>query len=607
MTHLERIINTLTGRFKSEAEREKFEQFVEYVRFPRYRNFERNTKITFDFPLTVFIGKNGSGKSSALHALFGVPGGSSTGRYWFSTPVDPIEDTEDDPHCHIHAYKQDGKMVEVLKTRINSRNYGQDYWEPSRPIAKYDMALLPGNKRHPAIKKKVVYIDFRAELSAFDQFFYFGNFQKTKTQKKRQDLLRKKSKHLKHSIDNKKALAVGPYKKRRSRTPIILTQEEIVSICHILGKKYSKCILVDHNLYDGRSDPQTTAYFLTDSLNYSEAFAGRGEFAAVKLVHKIHNAPNGSLVLLDEPEVSLHPGAQIALKEYLLEQIQKKHIQVVISTHSRHFIDGLPDCAIKLFEETDTSQVHVTNSCHPLIAFGDIGIQRKTEEKAIIHVEDTAAKSIIESIFTKLGREYEEIFRVVVCPGGAESIYRRAVLFSEEKGEKHKFLLLDRDKYHAAVPPPGQRPQGIDELTTIIEQITNVKLKNLAFPLDGGTGTEVHERKKVETLSRYLEYLHSHLDFLPGIPEQIVFDDDYIKRQPNIKDQSKLESAGDSREKIKVAAKQIFGKDDAVTIQSLINMLVVNFMEKQVGNTFESIKNTIEKFKETVENRVKNR
>ena len=43
------------------------------------------------------------------------------------------------------------------------------------------------------------------------------------------------------------------------------------------------------------------------------------------------------LLLLDEPETSLHPGAQVKLQRYILDQIKKKHLQVVISTHAPAF------------------------------------------------------------------------------------------------------------------------------------------------------------------------------------------------------------------------------------------------------------------------------
>ena len=44
--------------------------------------------------MTVLVGKNGSGKSSTLHALFGSPNGYNLGDFWFSTEVDQSKKVE---------------------------------------------------------------------------------------------------------------------------------------------------------------------------------------------------------------------------------------------------------------------------------------------------------------------------------------------------------------------------------------------------------------------------------------------------------------------------------------------------------------------------------
>lgn len=137
-----------------------FTNYIDYIRFPSFKNLEKNTKISFDFPLTFFIGKNGSGKSSTLQALYGAPKGKSLGDYWFETELDPINDLKEDRNCFI--YSVDGN--EVLKQRAPRRN-NLDYWEPSRPVAKYDMNV---EQRFSPVEKEVNYIDFRSELSSYD-------------------------------------------------------------------------------------------------------------------------------------------------------------------------------------------------------------------------------------------------------------------------------------------------------------------------------------------------------------------------------------------------------------------------------------------------------
>ena len=64
-------------------------------------------------------------------------------------------------------------------------------------------------------------------------------------------------------------------------------------------------------------------------MQYTEAFAGSGESRIILMVDEVLNAEAKSLILLDEPEINLHPGAQIRLKRFLLEQIlEKKSIKL---------------------------------------------------------------------------------------------------------------------------------------------------------------------------------------------------------------------------------------------------------------------------------------
>jgi len=44
-------------------------KYIEYIVFPYYKNLAPGTKINLDFPITILVGKKGSGKSSTLHVI----------------------------------------------------------------------------------------------------------------------------------------------------------------------------------------------------------------------------------------------------------------------------------------------------------------------------------------------------------------------------------------------------------------------------------------------------------------------------------------------------------------------------------------------------------
>jgi predicted ATPase len=52
-------------------------------------------------------------------------------------------------------------------------------------------------------------------------------------------------------------------------------------------------------------------------------------------------AEEGSIVIVENPEAHLHPGAQSRIMEFLIEQSLKKDLQLIIETHSDHVVNGM--------------------------------------------------------------------------------------------------------------------------------------------------------------------------------------------------------------------------------------------------------------------------
>ncbi|QII09437.1 hypothetical protein KsCSTR_00580 [Candidatus Kuenenia stuttgartiensis] len=557
------IVNlpTLIREISRMKARNAFRNYIEYIQFPYFRNLDKNTRITFNFPLTVFVGQNGSGKSSTLHALYGAPKKNTPYEYWFSTAVDPIQEVSagGDRHSFFYVYKDNrGRPLEVLKQRIFKRN-NPDYWETARPNLSYGMARITAGKRNQPIEKDVVYIDFRSELSAFDKYFYFKKPRKSKTINNKQDFLRKHSVFLRRIVDGHNVV-INRYGENKNELLKTFSAAELQHISFILGKKYVSGKFVEHKLFE---EWGYSVIFETSSYSYSEAFAGSGEIAVVRLVLEVLGAKQYSLVLLDEPEVSLHPGAQKRLKHFLLEETRKKQLQVVISTHSPSIIEDLPSNAIKVFSQLPSGKFNVRNGITPGEAFYHLE-QTNLARKTLI-VEDLLSKEIINGVLKEMGDATASLFQINFYTGGASVIKNHFINVYSHANETNKFIVFDGDQ---KLVPQHFNPDLIIEAEQTNERFRQEIQRqtgiDIPFYPDGNQDQGARADQEKELRENYLKFYLRNVFYLPlTIPEEIIWNQEYAEKILTVSGKAvfieKINATGDFKEKFLSVAEALTG------------------------------------------------
>lgn len=575
-----------------------FSKYINFIRFPFYRNLEIDTVINFDFPLTVFIGQNGCGKSSGLHAVYGVPQGKTPSEFWFDTKVDPIVyfDEQQKRHSFWYGYIDEKNVNrEVIKARIK-RKEDPNYWETSRPLAWAGMKTRTESDRDKPIEKNLVYIDFRAELSAFDKFFYFGNMKGLRS-KNKQEYLMYQSIHLKKIISgetNRIHKSKGYYNK-----PVKdLNGEELKHISYILGKNYLSAKYIEHSFFrnDGFS-----VIFNANHASYSEAFAGSGEVAVVRLVLQVLNAPGFSLILLDEPEVSLHPGAQVRLKMFLLEQIKLKKHQIIIASHSPSIVKGLPKEAIKVFYQNPSNgRFIVKENLTPEEAF--YYIEFPIDSRKEIIVEDLLAKEILSELLAKMGDETKNLFNIKYNPGGESVIKKEFIsVFCRTPNEK-EFVFFDGDQKLLSSSYDWRSfstsELNIPFLQAKIKEQTNEEIK---FSTDGGIGGG-NQTQQLELLKMYLDFYLKNVFYLPKrIPEEIIWDEKLAEDQIKLvilndeEIRKKLQSLREiinTKKKFAFITKLVLGDDNSENILSVHKIFIQRWLNAQ-NEDYGTLKSTI--------------
>lgn len=499
--------------------------FIHYVRFPSFKNLEPGTRIDFHNPITVLVGPNGTNKSSILRSLQGCPDNNNIGNFWFNTDLDPIKDGT--ANRYIHGYQlPSGDFAEVIKARVNRSDRNPDYFETSAPRLRDGMQKMPSMDETPAkdrkyrvstrwksIEKDVLYFDFRQEIPAYDIHFYFNWRGRSSGLNEKKKLVRRRAHHVRQALQNLES-SHQLYKKDRILEPAVsLSSDEVKAVSHVLGRTYSQIRIVKHDLFDVEG---YTARMETSHLAYSEAFAGSGEFAAIMMVRGLFQAPEKSLILMDEPETSLHPGAQQSLMEVIYKQVLAKKLQVVITTHSPAIVSDLPPSSIKILGVNEsTGRIGIlSQTALAAEAFHRIGA---TFSPKSIFVEDDLAAEIILRASRLIGFDFLRTINIKIVPGGAGSISARLIPVLPHSSPD-SIVLLDGDRRPLQLlRDPALVPDG--ELED--------ELKKVAVPANHfrNGGNDKGLSKVYQDQRTLLQWVYERLHYLPGSrPEQLLME-----------------------------------------------------------------------------------
>ena len=64
-----------------------------------------------------------------------------------------------------------------------------------------------------------------------------------------------------------------------------------------------------------------------------------GSLRALAILVALETSDNGDTVIIEEPEQNLHPWAIRTLIDHMREVVEKKNVQIIITTHSEHVLE----------------------------------------------------------------------------------------------------------------------------------------------------------------------------------------------------------------------------------------------------------------------------
>ncbi|MEH8230442.1 MULTISPECIES: AAA family ATPase [Aeromonas] len=337
--------------------------------------------LDIDFPITVISGLNGAGKSTVGQlaiCAYKKPSTSVEYKRQYIKDFFPISTADPKPISDgakaIYFYETDDykKQQEVTISRANSA------WS--------------GYKRQP--ERHCYYVGFTVyipKVERRDVSVYGGsNLQFTE----------------KRDID----------------------QKVIGKMARIIGHKYDDVTFqgVSHK---GKESEVGIASRL--GYSYSENNMGFGEGRILYTVDKLENSPEQSLFILEEPETSLHESAQHEFARYLLDVCNRRHHQIILSTHSSVIINALPPESRKLLLRNENG-VEVVNkiSSSQIRSVLSSGHVRQLD----ICVEDIFAKVLLTEVIRIKKKDLLKV--VAIHDIGDKDAVREAVRVLNKTGKR---------------------------------------------------------------------------------------------------------------------------------------------------------------------------
>lgn len=378
---------TLGAKYKATSRFQNFGSLLVSAEINGFRGV--NAKLSFDYPITALTGFNGSGKSTIGQLMlcgYKKLSTATMGKRFYVKDFFPLSVADPEP------FKSDASTTFRYQTDKPD--------QPQELTITRKQKEWSGYKRQP--ERNTEYVGFTVYIPKVE----------------RRDL----------SIYGAANLRLTDRKDLEDATQ---------KVSRILGTNYEDIYFQGVSLRSRLSELGTATRF---GATYSENNMGFGEGRLIYTVRLLETCPEQSLIVLEEPETSLHESAQYEFVKYLMDVVNRRHHQIVFSTHSTIMMEALPPEGRKLlmrngdgvsvFDNVSSTRIKTALSA------GESG-------HLIVCVEDKFAQSLLREVFQRFDKELLEC--VSVLPFGDHKAVRSAKDAIIHAGQR-AIAVLDADQ-----------------------------------------------------------------------------------------------------------------------------------------------------------------
>lgn len=375
-----------------------FKYFCSELNVSLFRHI-KNVKITFDHPVTVLAGTNKIGKTSLLILL-----ACSYEKF------KRLDASKPEPTWREHSWKD---MVTFTRHETEKNNYTYSMkWRVGKKTSSGEGKRLASSKSWSGLGKKsnearqnARIKEREVRLIELDRLLPARSFSAS--------LLRKSSQAAMKKLDEGISKAFCYI--------LEIPPEQDVQIFEVGGHVNKRCYLIKSKAHD-----------------YSSYGAASGEEALINLLRDILDAPEGSLILIDEIEAGFHPTIQRRLVNVICHIAWAQKKQFILTSHSATIIDELPVKSRK-FIERHNAQYKTISGLAPQAALSKM--DSVGHPLVRLFCEDRLAKLLIEKIALEVSSENKNFawnFEIIMS-GPADMVrndYERHKLFFDQLRNK---------------------------------------------------------------------------------------------------------------------------------------------------------------------------
>lgn len=322
----------------------------------------RNSKLAFEYPVSVLCGPNGTGKTTfmaisvlAFHGENPMTKPKSYRNYFDFSYFFASSDA--DKHAS-------GVKISWEYTNGHSDNIekGVERW----------MRYIKNNKEPRRPQRGTEFVGLSRIVPAFERRGFSRLFSKTKNSK------------------------------RQKQNPELAT-----SLSSILCKPYTSVSAFENT--DSTGSHKLNRY----NSSHTSFNAGAGEECLTRILDCLLQAPEGSFVAIEEIEVGLHPATMEKLVDEILKIALKRKLQILITTHSSEFLRACPkECLVHAERAAD--KVEFTHK--PNVDNAIKSLSGKVDAAVFVVCEDIWAAELVSNCLSKKIRDL-----VKVAAYGSES------------------------------------------------------------------------------------------------------------------------------------------------------------------------------------------